>query len=363
MFIYSIPYFKEETKKALVHTIYSTHELKLIPLLKQFFSEIHHGYLDEDYNAYSDEKCLKIAYETYGIINVSIQEIRDEIFSGMYYVEDAYHYFMHFSFCINALKNQSEILLTSHILYEREVDSDDVHFLVDGVEIFLFDFYTPEENEVDDIDLPKEEFYSYKTFDDGIVHLNTIEIQKPLQKEEELIDVFFQFSKQIELDVSGKTVRLATSDEIKKQPLFDKLLKQIDEDDDFLFSIPMHLAFPLSGEIPPQDQLIELLKVESEETIACVLDGFSDEYILGVLEKLPEKRESIIQRFIQIPSATFKERFRFIHLFKDEYDLDFVKERIEYLKTLDCVKNPDKEDPHSKYIEFLAWEKLLEMKQ
>lgn len=362
MFIYSVPYYDQKEELVRNRTFFSKEPYTVIALLKEFFGEMYYSYLDEDYNTYSEQKVLTIAVEHYKIDTISIQELKnDVIYDGMFYVKQLYRSLLHLDFCINEINNQKEIILSSHIAYKNEVTEDDIHFLVNGKELFLFDFYTKETEEINHV-LLEEELTIMKYVEPGIDVLDCIEIEKPLKSKEEIIGVFVQWAKKLGVNLTGKKIRMAEEIDFTSRPLFDQLKKQKEEDSERQFVIPSNLFFLSKEDVPPITELIDLLKNETPQTIACVLDEFSDQYIMNVLSFLPEKKEEIIHSFLQIPSTTLNERIRFVSLFFNEFNLETVKKRIQYLQELECVKNPIEDDPYSQYLEFLALQSVLEKK-
>ena len=362
MFFYIIPYRDPEEVHTRIQTIFSKEELPLVPLLHRFFEEIQHGYIDTDYSEYSTKETLAIAVDTYHISTIAIQEVKDEtVYNGEYDVRFLLDRLRYFDFCLEALSTQQEILLSTEILYENDVHTDDINFLVDGVERFLFEFCTQEmiDDEEGDEVFFEEEGFAYKQFDSGVSIPYTLIIPSPIQQESDIIGVFFEWTKSIGIDMSHKQVRLAKEEEFKQRPLLDGLIKQQAEDPESLFYIPAQFVFLDKRTLPAFDEFVAQLKNETAETIACVLERFSDAYIVDVLRKLPEKKEKIIHRFIQIPSTTLEERIRFITLFEQEFDLSYVEERMASLRALDCVQQPDQTDPQSQYIEYTAWQTLL----
>lgn len=335
LFIYTVPYFDKEKNTTHIASFHSDELLMLIPCLNQFLDYVSHGYLDEDYNSYSDIETLKIAVEEYSIGEILVQEIvsQDLVDHSSFYVRDLYYQLTYYQDMFHYIKSTNEILLSTEISYSHDVYEDDINILVNGHETSLFSMdYISEDDTEEDYVLPateKEKHYRYKYFETGIELPDFFVITHPLKSKEEIVSVFIEWAKKHNLDLSGKTIRMAKEEEFLSRPLLDKLIQQEEANPDFEFVIPGHLAFFLHDEVPSPEKLIELLKDQPAKVIACVIDGFKDETIVTVLNALADKKEEILKVYPLMPTLETHELKRFARLFG--YSKDFILERIQEL--------------------------------
>lgn len=363
MIIYSIPYFDED-ECVHINDVVLEKEEPLDNVLRIFLSKIEHGYLDDDYSELSLIQLLQICVEQYKIHSFKILQLsqNQKPKLGRFYLEEHFIEMAHFEKCLDYIKNHDEIILSTQVKYEGEVESDYIQLLYNGIETFLFIFYTLDEEYgvwnsnselYDEYVIP---FYKPK---------DEIQIDKPLTSENQIIDVFKNWAKNIHLDITDKNIRLAEKSDYIKNPFLEDLKDTIDQDPDHKFSTPGNLMFFNKDDIPPFDELVASLKKETPETIACVIDDFKNDTILKILEALGEPlSQQVMEVLPLIPCQTFKEKKRFINLLP--YTKEFAENRIlslqkKYNRDIESIAKKE----HKKYseedniAEYLVWKDFL----
>lgn len=358
MYIYNIPYIEDDS--LYTEVIYSNEKKDIAELLVEFLDTIQHGYLDDNFEEEPLDFLLDVAVNDYHMAHITIHYIKEngEVVTGMYAVKDIYHSYEHCLDTLDYLKTVDEIILSTEIHYDKDIHSDWVNFLWDGIETHLFSYATIEakkENEAE----KEEEIYS------DFALPNELYIDKPLQNEEQLVDLFKQWATALGIDITHKKIRLAEEKDYQKRPRLENLERTVQRLKEEPYTIPMHLAFLEKKEVPTFEQMVEYLKKESPETIACVLEKFSDNYIIRVLQALEDEDKliEVAQKFPSVPTLTFEERRRFFDIF--EYEESFALSRIKVLQSRysnfqQVVLKPDKNTQEQDDTnEYLAWEWML----
>lgn len=365
MYIYNIPYNYDNT--IYTETIKTEKKISLEELLRKFLENIQHGYLDETFEDYCLSTLLNTCVKEYNLNFINIIYLNNHKHKIINFsIRDLRRQMTHFEINKKYIQDTNEIILSTQILYEKEIEQDFIHILNDGVETFLFTFFTKES---EDIHIPFEEepFPIFKNDFSKIIN-DAIKINKPLSSKQQIIKVFRQWCEQINIQTNDKQIKLASEEDFKRRPFFEKLEDSFKQDPERKFVTPSELIFFDKKSIPPIEELVEKLKKETPETIACVIDDFKDETILTILNLLDiETKKQVIKVLPCIPCQSLKEKKRFLKLFN--YDNSFVKKRIETIKNkyngkIDNLleKETKKDSEQDDINEYLAWKNYLEKK-
>jgi hypothetical protein len=379
MYIINVPYFDEENNIVRSDNQFFEDLPTLTEVLKKFYIDDRYSYIDEKYEDFSVENLLKIAVTHYKIAAISILVLNDsgKHQTSVWRVEDEYNRVRRSRKVLQYLAGQSEIILSTHARYEGEMHWDDIHFVYNGEERFLFAYNTCELEECDrkeTLELEMEEErkqFSYIKLETGItqhVILSGITIDKPLKSENEIIGVFEVWAQKEGIVLTGKSYCLANPEDFTSQPFIQGLIEQDEQDPDHIFSTPSYLMFGfLGGNIPPLDELIEKLKKEKPGTIACVIDEFKDESLVHILDGLDhELRNQVIDLLPQIPCTSYKQRKRFADIFV--YSTEYMQNRITKLLPRYELAKQKEEKRISEYdkdvlAEFQLWKEEMQKRR
>jgi hypothetical protein len=351
LYIYQIPYLKDDYVQSC--NVVLENEVKLEDLLRKFLENIDYGYIDDDFSECDLKSLLKILVEELKVTTLNViqtnQNEKPKLES--FFIKQYYEQVSYFDDCLEYIKNESEMILSSEIKYDRPIERDFVQFLINGVETFLFEYFLEKERDLEE------------GFFDNAIH-NQIQIKKALSSKSEIIELFKNWAKINELDISGKIVRMAEEEDYKKRPFLEKLEDLANQVEDEKYYIPGDLMFFSKKDIPPFEELIEKLKEEDDATIACVIDEFKTESILKILNELdPAVKRKVMNHFPCIPTLTFLERKRFTDIF--HYDKAYIQTRLEKLKNrfgdIEELKSKNtlKDSEKDALNEYLVWMEYL----
>jgi hypothetical protein len=314
MYLYSIPYQKESDHCRVVQCT-SPEKKNALQLMRMFLVQLRHGYFDDTFDNLEQEQLLSIVCEQYKVGSVTVYDLESQKYVQTFEIGQRYYQINRLSSVLKEMENENEILLSSEIGYEGEIDNDEISVCIDGVEVFLFEFKTINQTET-----------SEAGWSDGIVIEDEIEIETPVTDQNQIVDLFSSWiQKNNWKNLMHIPVRIAKENDFKERPFLDMLVDRCENDDE-RFSVPYELVH---AKLKKSEKLFEMLIDEPAEVIACILCDFKDQTILSFLDTVPAKKMAVIHYLPQVPSLHLEERERFTKIFT--YSPVFIHQRLEKL--------------------------------